>query len=136
MAGARHQHPLILPSVMIAKHIKELLFEQDCVVIPDFGGFIANYVSADIHPIRHTFAPPSKSIAFNEMLRLNDGLLASHIAQFERISREEALAKIKDFTNHLREELKQKHKYRLVEIGTLFMNQEQKIQFEPENRIN
>ena len=121
---------------MIDRYIKELLFEQDCVVIPDFGGFIANYVSADIHPIRHTFAPPSKNIAFNEMLRLNDGLLASHVAQFERISREEALSKIKDFTSHLREELKQKQKYRLAEIGTLFLNQEQKIQFEPENRIN
>ncbi len=76
---------------MIEKYIKYLLFEHDCVVIPDFGGFIANYVSADIHPIRHTFVPPSKNIAFNEMLKLNDGLLVAHIANHEHISREEAL---------------------------------------------
>ena len=26
--------------------IRELLFEQDCVIIPDFGGFITQYKSA------------------------------------------------------------------------------------------
>jgi len=121
---------------MMTIYIKELLFEQDCVVIPDFGGFIANYVSAEIHPIRHTFSPPSKSIAFNEMLRLNDGLLASYVAQHEGVSREEALNKIKDYTNQLWNELRQRNKYRLEEVGTLFLNQEQKLEFEPENRIN
>lgn len=123
-------------SNMMTNYIKELLFEQDCVVIPEFGGFIANYVSAEIHPIRHTFSPPSKSIAFNEMLRLNDGLLASYVAQHEGISREEALNKIKDYTNQLWHELRQRNKYRLEEIGTLFLNREQKLEFEPENRIN
>jgi hypothetical protein len=121
---------------MITRYIKDLLFEQDCVVIPDFGGFIANYVSAEIHPIRHTFSPPSKSIAFNEMLRLNDGLLASYVAQHEGISREEALNRIKEYTTQLWNELRQKNKYRLEEVGTLFLNGEQKLQFEPENRIN
>jgi cell division septation protein DedD len=121
---------------MITQYIKELLFEQDCVVIPEFGGFIADYVSAEIHPVRHTFSPPSKSIAFNEMLRLNDGLLASYVAQQEGITREEALNRIKDYTNQLWDELRQRNKYRLEEVGTLFLNQEQKLQFEPENRIN
>ncbi|MBC7920702.1 MAG: HU-CCDC81 and SPOR domain-containing protein [Ferruginibacter sp.] len=121
---------------MKANYIKELLFEQDCVVIPEFGGFIANYVSAEIHSIRHTFTPPSKSIAFNEMLRLNDGLLASYASRKEGISREEALVNIRNFTRELREEIKQKNKYRLEEVGTLFLNHEQKLQFEPDNRVN
>jgi hypothetical protein len=121
---------------MITRYIKELLFEQDCVVVPDFGGFIANYVSAEIHPIRHTFSPPSKSIAFNEMLRLNDGLLASYVAQQEGVSREEALNQIKDYTHQLWNELRQRNKYRLEEVGTLFLNREQKLEFEPENRVN
>ena len=121
---------------MKANYIKELLFEQDCVVIPEFGGFIAHYVSAEIHSIRHTFTPPSKSIAFNEMLRLNDGLLASYVSHREGISREEALVNIREFIQALREEIKQKNKYRLEEVGTLFLNHEQKLQFEPDNRVN
>lgn len=121
---------------MIEKYIKYLLFEHDCVVIPDFGGFIANYVSADIHPIRHTFVPPSKNIAFNEMLKLNDGLLVAHIANSEGISREQAQKAVKDFTDFVKGEIRQKEKYKFDEIGTLFLNHEQKLQFEPENKVN
>ena len=121
---------------MVEKHIKNLLFEYDCVVIPEFGGFIANYVSAEIHPVTHTFLPPSKHIAFNEMLKLNDGLLTSQIASSENISREEALRVIRDFTNLVKTEIGQKEKYIFGEIGTLYLNHEQKLQFEPDTTIN
>jgi cell division septation protein DedD len=121
---------------MVEKHIKNLLFEYDCVVIPEFGGFIANYVGAEIHPITHTFLPPSKNIAFNEMLKLNDGLLTSQIASSENISREEALQVVRDFTNFVKAEIGQKEKYLFDEIGTLYLNHEQKLQFEPDSRIN
>jgi nucleoid DNA-binding protein len=121
---------------MVEKHIKNLLFEYDCVVIPEFGGFIANYVGAEIHPITHTFLPPSKNIAFNEMLKLNDGLLTSQIASAENISREEALQVIRDFTNSVKTEIGQKEKCLFEEIGTLYLNHEQKLQFEPDTRIN
>lgn len=121
---------------MIEKYIKYLLFEHDCVVIPEFGGFIANYVSADIHPIHHTFQPPSKNIAFNEMLKLNDGLLISHIAANEKISREEAQKLVKEYTEYVKNEIRSKDKYKFEEIGTLYLNHEQRLQFEPENKIN
>jgi cell division septation protein DedD/nucleoid DNA-binding protein len=121
---------------MVEKHIKNLLFEYDCVVIPEFGGFIANYVSAEIHPVTHTFLPPSKHIAFNEMLKLNDGLLTSQIASSENISREEALQIIRDFINEVKTEIGQKDKYVFNEIGTLYLNHEQKLQFEPDTTIN
>lgn len=121
---------------MIEKYIKHLLFEHDCVVIPEFGGFIANYVGSDIHPIHHTFQPPSKNIAFNEMLRLNDGLLISHIATHENISREEAQKAVKEYTEFVKNEIRSKDKYKFEEIGTLYLNHEQRLQFEPENKIN
>ncbi|QHT66704.1 hypothetical protein GXP67_08550 [Rhodocytophaga rosea] len=121
---------------MIEKYIKYLLFEHDCVVIPEFGGFIANYVSADIHPIHHTFQPPSKNIAFNEMLKLNDGLLISHISASEKISREEAQKLVKEYTEFVKNEIRSKDKYKFEEIGTLYLNHEQRLQFEPENKIN
>ncbi|MDO1444829.1 SPOR domain-containing protein [Rhodocytophaga aerolata] len=121
---------------MVEKHIKNLLFEYDCVVIPEFGGFIANYVSAEIHPVTHTFLPPSKHIAFNEMLKLNDGLLTSQIASSENMSREDALQVIRDFINQVKTEIGQKDKYVFNEIGTLYLNHEQKLQFEPDTTIN
>jgi cell division septation protein DedD/nucleoid DNA-binding protein len=120
----------------IEKYIRELLFEQNCVIIPDFGGFIANYVSADIHPIRHTFIPPSKNIAFNEMLKVNDGLLVSNVANAEQISREDAMQAVRDFVEKVRQDIRMTGKYRFEDIGTLYLNHEQRLQFEPENTIN
>jgi len=46
----------------ISSYISELLFEHDCVIIPNFGGFICNYKPADIHPIQNTVSPPAKAI--------------------------------------------------------------------------
>ena len=56
----------------IDKHINELLYNHDCVIVPEFGGFVTNYASAKIHPVQHTFTPPSKNIVFNKNLKNND----------------------------------------------------------------
>jgi hypothetical protein len=37
----------------VALFIEELLWEHDCVVVPGWGGFIANYQSAKKNPITH-----------------------------------------------------------------------------------
>ncbi|MDJ1472216.1 HU domain-containing protein [Xanthocytophaga flava] len=122
--------------MMIEKYIRQLLFANDCVVIPDFGGFISKYAPATVHPVRHKFMPPSKEIAFNEMLRLNDGLLISHVAVGENVSREQATKLVKDFSDYVRQQIWQNQKYVFDEIGTLSLNPEQKMEFEPINRIN
>ncbi|MBD0257186.1 MAG: SPOR domain-containing protein [Cytophagales bacterium] len=122
--------------MIVEKYIRSLLYEHDCVVIPDFGGFIAHYTSASVHPIRHTFVPPSKEIAFNEMLKLNDGMLISYIASGEGINREEAAKKVRDFAESVRDGIRRHQKYVFEEIGTLTLNYEQKLQFEPFKHIN
>ena len=120
----------------IEKHIRQLLFEQNCVIIPDFGGFIANYVSAEIHPIRHVFAPPSKFIAFNELLKVNDGLLISQVSANEEISREDAAKEVKEFVEKITNEININKKYYFEEIGTLYYNHELKLQFDPDKSVN
>ncbi len=112
------------------------MYEHDCVVIPDFGGFIAHYVSASVHPIRHTFVPPSKEIAFNEMLKLNDGVLISYVASGEGVSREEAANRVREFAEGVKNGIRHNQKYVFEEIGTLSLNVEQKLQFEPCRHIN
>jgi nucleoid DNA-binding protein len=121
---------------MIERHIKSLLYDYDCVVIPGFGGFITHYVPAEIHPIRHTFLPASKSVAFNEKLKVNDGLLQKAIIQADNVSPEEADRKITEFVFELKKHIKEKNRYTFDEIGTLFINHEYRLQFEPENKVN
>lgn len=60
--------------IELIRHIEILLLENDCVVVPGFGGFIAHYMPACIND-DDTFSPPLRSIGFNPQLRMNDGLL-------------------------------------------------------------
>jgi hypothetical protein len=114
----------------ISKYISELLFEHDCVIIPEFGGFVANYQPADIHPVQHRFNPPSKSILFNINLTKNDGLLASHISIAENISYINALEKIKEFSAEIRHSLAGGQKVVLQDLGEIYADTDGNISFE------
>lgn len=122
--------------MQVENYIQELLFEHNCVVIPDFGGFIAGFKGVEIHPITHRFNPPVKRIAFNEQLKVNDGLLAATISLKEGVTMEEAYELVRKFVAILREELRTNKNYIFQEIGKLFYNIENKLEFEPETRIN
>jgi hypothetical protein len=122
--------------MQVENYIQELLFEHNCVVIPDFGGFITEVKAVEIHPITHRFTPPAKRIAFNEQLKVNDGLLAATISRKEAVTMEEAYELIKKFVTTIREELRTNRNYIFQEIGKLFYNVENKLEFEPDIRIN
>lgn len=118
--------------IKVDKHISNLLYEHDCVIVPELGGFVANYAPAKIHPTQHTFIPPSKKIVFNKNLKNNDGLLANHIANAEKTSYPEALKYIHLFTSAAHTQLKKGAKVSIEEVGTLYLDVERNIQFEPE----
>ena len=80
----------------IANYLKDLLYRYDCVIVPNFGGFITNTTSAHIHRSSHTFYPPSKQVGFNVNLSHNDGLLANYIAKLENISFDQANTQISE----------------------------------------
>ena len=66
---------------MVEYYISELLFLHDCVIIPNFGGFVGNPKSAKLNKITGVLSPPSKQILFNANLKTNDGLLITHISK-------------------------------------------------------
>ncbi|MCC9135278.1 HU family DNA-binding protein [Pontibacter silvestris] len=115
---------------MVEKHIKSLLYDHDCVIIPDFGGLITRYVSARIHPVKNALMPPSKKIAFNEKLTLNDGLLISTIAYKNSLSKEEAQQIIFDFVRQAKHKLNAGNRFELSGIGVFKYNAEQRLEFE------
>ncbi|MDX5346430.1 MAG: SPOR domain-containing protein [Hymenobacteraceae bacterium] len=121
---------------MVEKHIRTLLHEHDCVIIPEFGGLITRYAPARIHPVKHTFSPPSKRIAFNEKLRMNDGVLISTIAYEHKISQEQAQQQVSDFVLSLRKSLNEQNRYELQGIGNFKLNAERKIVFEYSEQEN
>ncbi|HXA02665.1 MAG TPA: SPOR domain-containing protein [Cytophagaceae bacterium] len=121
---------------MIEKYIKELLFDHECVVLPEFGGFITHYVSAEIHPITNKFSPPAKRVAFNEQIKLNDGLLISTIAYHENIGTDQAAHELRAFIEKVKGDLKTDNLFVIKDIGKFFYNPENRLEFEPGNNIN
>lgn len=120
----------------LEQYISELLYKYDCVIVPSLGGFVSNYQPATIQPIQNTFAPPSKSVSFNKNLNNNDGLLANFIAQKENISFDVAIERIEESVLVVQRDLKLKKRILLANVGTLFLDVENRIQFEPQNSIN
>ncbi len=107
-----------------------MLYAYDCVIIPDFGGLITHYAPAKIHPIKHTFTPPSKRIAFNEQLKVNDGLLISTLAQSQQWSMPQAQREVAGFVQELKEQLQTQHRFQLSDVGVFRYNTERKLVFE------
>lgn len=61
--------------IELAQHIEALLLENDCVIVPGFGGFVAHYSPATRVKEENIFLPPTRTIGFNPQLKLNDGVL-------------------------------------------------------------
>ena len=120
----------------VQKYIADLLSEHDCVIVPGLGGFLGSYVPAQIHPVYHTFQPPSKKILFNINLRQNDGLLANRIVQEEKISFDEASRQVARFAQEVLYAMKTKRTFMFPRVGRLLTGKEGNIQFEQDSRTN
>ncbi|MBQ2853558.1 MAG: hypothetical protein IJE76_09300 [Bacteroidales bacterium] len=84
---------------MITNSLIELLQDNECVIVPDFGAFISKRHSATIDYANHRFTPPYKEIVFNNKLKNDDGLLVDFMIEKESLTKEDALAKISSFVN-------------------------------------
>lgn len=115
---------------MVEEHIHKLLFEHDCVIIPDFGGLITHYAPARIHPVKNTLAPPSRRIAFNEKLKLNDGLLISTLAYDRKLTTEAAQKEVNNYVRYVQNSLFENHQHELKGIGLFRYNAAQKLEFD------
>ena len=82
---------------MIAKYISELLYDHNCVIVPELGAFIANESPATVDYVNHCLTPPSKEVAFNGQLITDDGLLIGYLAKRQGISMTEAAKMVHDF---------------------------------------
>nr|WP_279592413.1 SPOR domain-containing protein [Hymenobacter defluvii] len=103
--------------VQLSDHIRTLLQHHDCVIIPDFGGLIADYAPAQIHPVRHTLAPPTKRVAFNQSLTRNDGLLVDALSRALGVSAGHARQLVQDAVARLRTDLENQQRAELPGIG-------------------
>lgn len=115
----------------LKRHIEILLLDNDCVIVPDFGGFVTHYVSARYDENDNVFLPPSRTLGFNPQLRINDSLLVQSYVTAYDISYPEALRRIESEVEELQQTLRTEGRYVMDDIGTLTINSDGNYEFEP-----
>ncbi len=119
----------------IQKYISDLLYRYDCVIVPNFGGFVTNKIGAQINTETQTFSPPTKQLSFNVHLKNNDGLLANHIAEVMHVPYDAAI-------NYITSQVKEWHAILdkdILEfdgIGSFSKNLDNNLLFEPATHTN
>lgn len=114
----------------IDKHIEELLYHYDCVIIPEFGGFITSDATAYIDKKSNTIYPPSKRILFNKNLQNNDGLLANKLVKDEDLSYQEANQHLIEYKDSCFLSLDKNGRVEVEKVGVLFFDKEKNLQFQ------
>jgi len=123
-------------NIRVEKIAKELLLEEDCVVIPQFGGFVTHYRPAILEPSKNILIPPGKGISFNIKLAKNDGLLAKNVAAKCGITYNEALRAIEVKVSFWQKELEKSNYLELEGIGSFVLNKEGNLIFDQFNESN
>ena len=116
-------------TVEINQYVKELLLLNDCVIIPEFGGFVANYKPATIET--NQFSAPTKEIAFNNKLVSNDGLLINFISETERIDYFGAKQRLDSFVQETILNLERNRNVYFEGVGYLHYDSRENLLFEP-----
>lgn len=113
----------------LSRHIEILLLDNDCVIVPGFGGFVAHHVPAEY--VEHVFMPPCRTIGFNPQLKHNDYLLAQSFVEAYDISTPEAIRRIEKEVEEIKQIIAIEGQCYFDGIGILSLDAGEKITFSP-----
>ncbi len=103
----------------LSHHIICLLAENDCVILPGIGGFIARYKSANYTQNNKEFVSPQRVIGFNHALKMNDGLIVqSYMIKFG-VNYPDASKLVDKDIERLQQEINKNGSVRLEGLGML-----------------
>ncbi|MGL4853077.1 MAG: SPOR domain-containing protein, partial [Phocaeicola sp.] len=115
----------------LAKHIETLLLENDCVIVPNLGGFIAYDQTSYYDEAQKKFLPPARTIGFNPQLAMNDGLLVQSYMQVYQTDFPDASRIIQCEVNQLKDTLYKEGNFELENIGKLTYDLKNRYTFFP-----
>lgn len=120
----------------IEQAIGDLLLRHNCVIVPAFGGFVAEQLSAKIDYDKGIMLPPRKALLFNKQLVSNDGLLINELAARASVSFDEANKELAGVVSGWNHRLKSGERIELDRVGILFLDSEHNLRFEQDRFFN
>jgi len=115
----------------ISEHIEFLMTRHDCVSIPGWGAFIANYSPARYDEDSMTMHRPCRTVGFNASVTHNDGLLAQSLMRREGLTYDEAMRFIADSVTSFRQQLAMDCEVSMGRLGYFRRVQERITEFVP-----
>ena len=114
------------------RQIEILLLDNDCVIVPNFGGFVAHHVDARYDESESSFLPPFRTLGFNPHLKnINDSLLAQSYMETFDISYPEAQRAIARDVDEIRNALAERGEVVFKNIGKILTQDTGELIFEP-----
>ena len=116
----------------VIRHIEYLISRNDCVIVPEFGAFLASYRSARFARQGYAMLPPSRIFSFNNDLRHNDGTLIWSVAKSQGISYQAATTIVDAEIATMRRQLVAQGELAIGKLGLLRYNSaDDTTEFEP-----
>ena len=103
--------------ISIVQHIEYLFCNNDCVVIPQLGTFIAQYSNAEFQGSE--IKSPKRGICFNSLINHNDGLLAYSLMKRHGVTYDKAVAIISNQVGKIKELLNRGNEVPVGALGTI-----------------
>ena len=120
----------------IITHIERLLLVHDCVIVPKFGGFVLQTVSAVCNGEEHLFSPQRKEIVFNITLQHNDGLLSESYMQMYGVNYRKAQLMLEEDVDDMKAALQEEKRLSFGLLGSFSLGQEGQMISIRENRMH
>ena len=117
--------------IELGRHIEILLLNNDCVIVPNLGGFLTHHVEARYDNRDSMFIPPLRTLGFNPQLTMSDPLLAQSYADAYDIRYPEAVTMLEREVESVKNQIEQEGQYEFTDLGVLSLNDEGRYEFEP-----
>lgn len=114
----------------LAHIITHQLRQEPLVVLPGFGGFLKDELSASLDEMRNRIHPPKNTVVFNAKLAHNDGFLLAEVAQQLEVSYSDADNWLTDAISEIRFSLNNGESVVLEGLGVLTTTIDGVIEFE------
>jgi hypothetical protein len=101
------------------------------VIVPGFGGFVLQAVSAVYDEKEHLFNPQRKEIVFNVTLQHNDGLLSESYMQMYDVNYRKAQLMLEEDVADMKVVLQEDKKLSLGVLGSFSLGMEGQVIFHP-----
>lgn len=120
----------------ILKGVKEQLFINNYLVLPNFGGFVLRKTPAHFSGSGTLILPPAKTVSFNAQLKQNDGIFSQWLQTELNCDNNQALAHLNDFAEYCKSLLANRGRLNIDGIGFFYQDFENNICFEPQQQTN